>query len=207
MKPEDLSRSRFFSPSLSSESLKEVLGELHWHKPVLKPGIRNSQQILMSWLSLSCKVKRCPTVLNALCFSVTNIWCWVMSELNVLDITSQPCEIQHSVKTSAFSLVSGACWVDGCGHKALKNDILLFWLHKGIQPACFHYIGQSTWMHLGYVNTVQMWQISSSVADNLIVKYCFQLLFFFVKCTVQMSKPTKVLKTIFELMRCSPQNH
>lgn len=92
----------------------------------------------MSWLSLSDKGKWCPTDLNAFCFSIINIWCWVMSELNASDITSQPCKMQHSVETWTFPL-AGRDARYGCGYEALqlhssvlnqqKNSAQLFPLH------------------------------------------------------------------------------
>lgn len=92
----------------------------------------------MSWLSLSDKGKWCPTDLNAFCFSIINIWCWVMSELNASDITSQPCKMQHSVETWTFPL-AGRDARYGCGYEALqlhssvldqqRNSAQLFPLH------------------------------------------------------------------------------
>lgn len=92
----------------------------------------------MSWLSLSDKGKWCPTDLNAFCISIINICCWVMSELNASDITSQPCKMQHSVETWTFPLARGDTRY-GCGYEALKlhssvldqqrNSAQLFPLH------------------------------------------------------------------------------
>lgn len=92
----------------------------------------------MSWLSLSDKGKWCPTDLNAFCVSIINICCWVMSELNASDITSQPCKMQHSVETWTFPLARGDTRY-GCGDEALKlhssvldqqrNSAQLFPLH------------------------------------------------------------------------------
>lgn len=42
-----------------------------------------------------------------------------MSELNVLDITSLTCEMQHGEETSTFWLLKANVWIDLCGHEAL----------------------------------------------------------------------------------------
>lgn len=136
----------------------------------------------MSRLSLSYKGKRRPTDLNVLCFSFINIWYWVMSELNALDITSRPCDIRHSVETSTFWLVSVDEWVDGCGHKESEAKLLfsgstlelqLFPSHSTINLNAAQLIGQWLQYRCGQISDHQFrmtWYSNSSFDFGCVLK-------------------------------------
>lgn len=128
----------------------------------------------MSRLSLSYKGKRRPTDLNVLCFSFLNIWYWVMSELNALDITSQPCDIGHSVETSTFWLVSVDEWVDGCGHEELETKLLFSGPRAPIVSITQHNQPECSWVNWAVI-TVQIWSnIWSSICDDMVFKFLFR---------------------------------